>query len=153
MIKPKRLGHLVLRVRDVNRSVEFYSQVLGLRVTGRVGDSMAFFSSTEDHHDLAVMGIGEKAPGPEPDRVGLYHFAYQLGSFDELREAYRFLKEKDVNIAGLGDHGATKSLYFFDPDGNEIEVYCDAPEHEGKKLDQLFTETGPLDLEEPAKAG
>ena len=112
---------------------------------------MAFFSSTEDHHDLAIMKIGEDAPGPEPNRVGLYHFAYQLGSFDELKEAYRFLKEKEVTIAGMGDHGATKSLYFFDPDGNEIEVYCDAPEYESQKLDQLFGETGALDLEEPAK--
>ena len=126
MIKPQRLGHLVLRVRDLKRSEEFYNKILGLKVTGRAGDMMTFFSSTDDHHDLAITKLGEDAPGPDPNRVGLYHFAYQLGSLDELKEAYRFLGEKGVKIAGMGDHGQTKSLYFFDPDGNEIEVYCDS---------------------------
>ena len=153
MIKPKRLGHIVLRVRDLGRSEEFYSQVLGLRVTGRAGDEMVFFSSTDDHHDLAIAKIAEDAPGPDPNRVGLYHFAYQLGSFEELKEAYRFLNKKGVKIAGMGDHGVTKSLYFLDPDGNEIEVYCDAPEYQNRKLDQLFTKTKALALEQPAVTG
>ncbi len=153
MINPTRLGHLVLRVRDLKRSEEFYTRILGLKVTGRAGETMTFFSSTDDYHDLAIIKLGENAPGPDPNRVGLYHFAYQLGSLDELKEAYRFLQEKEVKIAGMGDHGQTKSLYFLDPDGNEIEVYCDSQEHEKDSLEQLFTETKPLDLGKPAKAG
>ena len=152
MLKPKRLAHLVLRVRDVKRSEEFYREVLGLRVTSR-DDSMVFFSSTEDHHDLAIMSVGEDAPGPEENRVGLYHFAYQLESYEDLQNAHRFLKEKGVTIAGAGDHGITKSLYFLDPDGNEIEVYCDVHERQAEKSDQSFDDTVPLNLEEPAKAG
>lgn len=142
MIKPKRLGHLVLRVRDLKRSEEFYSQMLGLRVTGRADDMMVFFSSNEEvHHDLAIAKIADDAPGPQADRVGLYHFAYELGSFGELEEAHRVVVEKGVKIAGYGDHGDTKGLYIFDPDGNEIELYAPAPEHESTPLEELLTKS------------
>ena len=141
MIKIKRLGHLVIRVRNVKRSEEFYSNVLGLEVKGRYDDKMVFFRSNHEvDHDLAIMGIGDDAPGPEATRVGLYHFAYELDSLDDLREAYSSIKEKGVSIAGFGDHGDTKGLYIFDPDGNEIELYAIAPQHEGTPLETLLTE-------------
>ncbi|MEE9247740.1 MAG: VOC family protein [Dehalococcoidia bacterium] len=141
MIKLKRLGHLVLRVRDVKRSEEFYSNVLGLEVKGRYDDRMVFFRSNQEvDHDLAILGIGDDAPGPEATRVGLYHFAYELGSFEELREAYGIIKEKGVRIAGFGDHGDTKGLYLLDPDGNEVELYAIAPQHESTPLEELLTE-------------
>ena len=150
MIKPRRLGHLVLRVRDIERSEKFYSQVLGLEVKGREGDMMAFFRSNKDvDHDLAIMKIADDAPGPEPTRVGLYHFAYELGSFDELTEASRTVKDAGVRIAGYGDHGDTKGLYILDPDGNEIELYAEAPEHESTPLEELLTKG----VGQPARAG
>ena len=104
MIKPSRLGHLVIRVRDLERSQEFYTQVLGLEVKGRGGDRMVFFRSNPDvDHDLAIMKIGSDAAPPDPDRVGLYHFAYELGSIEELTDAYQVVQEKGVRVAGFGD--------------------------------------------------
>ena len=138
-IKPTRLGHLVLRVRNVNRAEEFYGRILGLEVKGRGGDKMVFFRSNPDvDHDLAVMEVGEEAPGPNSEGVGLYHFAYELGSFEELQDAYRTVVDNDVRIAGYGDHGDTKGLYIFDPDGNEIELYALAPGSEDMKLESML---------------
>ena len=138
-IKPTRLGHLVLRVRNVNRSEEFYSRILGLEVKGRGGDKMVFFrSNPEVDHDLAVMEIGEDAPGPNSEGVGLYHFAYELGSFEDLKDAYKTVVENNVKIAGFGDHGDTKGLYIFDPDGNEIELYAIAPGSEDLTLESML---------------
>jgi len=111
MIKPRNLGHLVLRVRDLKRSEEFYTKFMGLEVSGRGGDFMVFFRSNEGvHHDLAIAKLDSDAPGPEQDRVGLYHFAYEFESFDEIREAYRMTQEMGVRIAGFGDHGESKGL-------------------------------------------
>ena len=141
MIKPSRLGHIVIRVRDLKRSEEFYSQVLGLEVKGRGGDTMVFFRSNKDvDHDLAIAKLGEDAPGPEPTRVGLYHIAYELGSIDELKDAYRVVVDKGVRIAGFGDHGDTKGLYILDPDGIEIELYAVAPDYEGTPLEEILTQ-------------
>ena len=100
---------------------------------------MVFFRSNPDvDHDLAVMEIGAEASGPDANGVGLYHFAYELGSFEELREAYRTVLDNDVRIAGYGDHGDTKGLYIFDPDGNEIELYALAPGSEELKLESML---------------
>ena len=150
MIKPRQLGHLVLRVRNLERSEDFYSRVLGLEVKGRAGDSMVFFRSNKDvDHDLAIAKIADDAPSPEATRVGLYHFAYELGSIDELKEAYRTLNEEGVTIAGFGDHGDTKGLYLLDPDGIEIELYALAPEHEHTPLEEILSQAS----EEKARVG
>ena len=141
MIKPRQLGHLVIRVRDLKRSEEFYTKFMGLEVSGRGGDSMVFFRSNQSvHHDLAIAKIADDAPGPEQDRVGLYHFAYEFDSFDQLREAYRMVKEMGVRIAGFGDHGESKGLYVLDPDGIEIELAPFAPEHKDSPLEELLTQ-------------
>lgn len=138
-IKPTRLGHLVLRVRNVDRSEEFYGGILGLEVKGRAGDDMVFFRSHPDvDHDLAVMAVGDGASGPDRKGVGLYHFAYELGSFEELQEAYRTVIDNNVRIAGYGDHGDTKGLYIFDPDGHEIELYALVPGSEELKLESML---------------
>ncbi len=142
MIKPRHLGHLVIRVRDLKRSEEFYSKFMGLEVSGRGGDSMVFFRSNQGvHHDLAIAKIADDAPGPEQDRVGLYHFAYEFDSFDQLREAYRMVKEMGIRIAGFGDHGESKGLYVLDPDGIEIELSAFAPEHKDTPLEELLAQT------------
>ena len=145
MIKPRRLGHVVLRVRDLQRSEEFYTQVLGLEVHGRSGDSMVFFRSNEDvDHDLAISRVAKDAPGPEPTRAGLYHIAYEFGSLNEIKEAYRLIKEMGVKVSGYGDHGDTKGLYILDPDGIEIELYAIAPEYEHTPLEEILTQTEDL---------
>jgi len=89
---------------------------------------------------LAIAQAKEESPMPQPDKqVGMMHVAYELSSFAALQEAYRIFKEKGVKIHQTVFHGATKSIYFFDPDGNELEVYCNVPQEEYKK-------SGPLPL-------
>ena len=141
MVKPQRLGHVVLRVRDLQRSEEFYTQIVGLEVKGRGGDHMVFFRSNKDvDHDLAIAKLGDDAPGPEQTRVGLYHVAYEFDSIDDIKEAYRVVNEKGVTIAGYGDHGDTKGLYILDPDGIEIELFALAPELENTPLKEILTQ-------------
>ena len=93
MVKPKQLGHIVLRVRDIERSEQFYSDVLGLHVTNKRPGQMTFMSAVdESSHELALVPVGDDAPGPEDSRVGLYHFAWQMDSFDDLKSLYAEMK-------------------------------------------------------------
>ena len=147
-MKPKKLGHLVLRVRDLVRSEAFYTDVLGLRVTGRIPGRMTFFSSGEDSHDLAIARLGEDAPGPDPLQVGLYHFAYQVNTADELKAWHWRLKENGVRIVGSADHGVSHSLYFLDPDGIEVELTYEVPPDQWPKDRNPFAGREPLALEE-----
>ena len=145
MIKPTRLGHVVLRVRDLKRSEEFYTKFLGLEVKGRGGDRMVFFRSNEDtDHDLAISNVGADAPGPEANRVGMYHLAYEFDSIEDIKEAYLLTQELGVEIAGFGDHGEIKGLYVRDPDGIEIELCAFAPEYKDTPLEQLLTQGEPV---------
>ena len=141
MTKPSRLGHAVIRVRNLARSEEFYTKFVGLDVKGRGGSSMVFFRSNEDvDHDLAIQKLGDDAPGPEQTRVGLYHLAYEFDSFDNIREKFQLANEMGVRIAGFGDHGEIKGLYVLDPDGIEIELYAFAPELKDTPLEQVLTQ-------------
>lgn len=122
----RALGHAVLRVRDLERSLAFYRDTLGLKEVGRYGGRMVFLSCGENHHDLALQEIGKRAPDPNPAAVGLYHLAFKVG--DDLRdlvEMKRRLEGAGVQILGASDHTVSKSLYVMDPDGIEIELYID----------------------------
>ena len=148
MVKPKQLGHIVLRVRDLERSEQFYSDVLGLHVTNKRPGQMTFMSAVDDSsHELALVPVGDDAPGPEDSRVGLYHFAWQMDSFDDLKMLYADMKSKNVSIGGIGDHGISLGVYFFDPDGNEIEAYYEMPKDEWPADGDLFEGEFPGKLE------
>jgi catechol 2,3-dioxygenase len=125
----KELGHLVLYVKDVQRSAAFYGQVLGwaLVLGDTPGMRAAAFSSGRTHHELLLIEVGEgAATQPAGRRLGLYHFGLKVGDTDEeLREAVARLEEAGVPIVGAGDHTVTHSVYILDPDGNEIELYID----------------------------
>lgn len=123
----KELGHIVLYVRDLERSRHFYGEVLGWRETNRAGGSAAVFSSGRTHHELLLLDVGpDAAPIPEGRRIGLYHFGLKVGDTDEeLRDALAHITAHGVEIAGTADHGVTHSLYIQDPDGNEVELYVD----------------------------
>ena len=124
----KELGHVVLYVRDVERSRRFYRDVLGWREIGAAfGGRAAAFSSGRTHHELLLIEVGpDAAPLPRGRRVGMYHFGLKVGESDEeLRAALTTLQERGVEIVGATDHGVTHSLYIVDPDGNEIELYID----------------------------
>ena len=126
----KELGHIVLYVRNLARSVTFYRDVLGWRQVvgeGSIGFPAAMFSGGRTHHELLLIGVGEDAaPIPPGRRVGLYHFGLKVGDTDEeLRAMLKRLLDAGVPVAGATDHGMTHSLYIADPDGNEIELYID----------------------------
>ena len=125
----KELGHLVLYVRDVERSAAFYRDVLGWRQVSPEGLPVAAFSSGRTHHELLLIEVGaDAAPQPGGRHVGLYHFGLKVGdSDDDLRKAWATVEAAGVRIAGASDHTVTHSLYIYDPDGNEIELYIDVP--------------------------
>ena len=137
-IEVKDLGHVVLYVRDLERSVAFYRDVLGFRqivpdTKGGAGlriPAAAFSSASgRTHHELLLIEVGEDAQSlPEGRRVGLYHVGLKIGETDdELRRAVARLREAGVVVTGASDHTVTHSLYVLDPDGNEIELYIDVP--------------------------
>ncbi len=98
-MRVKRLGHVVLRVRELERSVRFYGEVLGLREVARYGGRMVFFSLGENHHDLALQEVGAGAPSPHPRSVGLYHVAFKVGDgIEELRAWRDHLERHGVPI-------------------------------------------------------
>ena len=145
-VQTTKLGHIVLRVRDLERSERFYTEVLGLRKTGEIPGVMAFFTTQDnaDSHDLALMRLGPDAPDANPQAVGLYHFAYQVPSEEALADAYRTLKEAGVPIVGTGDHGVSKGIYTLDPDGIEIEITYEVPPERWPKDANAFAGTKPL---------
>ena len=138
--RPKRIGHVVLNVRDLKASVRFYTDIVGLEVSDYIEDQMAFLRCSVDHHDLGLAQIPADSPLMtaiyEPGRPGLEHFSYQLGSLQELEEAAQYLQDQGVKIVrGVGKHGPGENLFlvFEDPDGNYCEFYAEmiqvTPEH------------------------
>lgn len=130
--RPRRLGHVVLNVRDLAASVQFYTEIVGLEVSDHIEDQMAFLRCGHDHHDLALAQIDRNTDPSDdtyrPGRPGLEHFSYELRSLAELEEAARFLQSRGVEIVrGIGKHGPGENLFlvFKDPDGNYVEYYAD----------------------------
>jgi len=120
--RPHMVGHVHLKVRDVERAVEFYTAVLGLAVEERHG-RFAFLSFGERHHDVALQEVGRGAEGPGQG-VGLYHAAFEVPDLDALVDVYDRLLGRGIHVSPV-DHRISKALYFADPDGNGLEVYCD----------------------------
>ena len=131
---PKNLGHVVMRVRDMDRSLHFFNtQVLGLTIMERSTSGTVFMSAdTEKSHELAIRAIGIDANGPDHSVIGQAHMAWQMESFEDLQELYFRLKENDVRIIRIGDHGVSLGVYILDPDDNEIEVYYELPKSDWK---------------------
>jgi catechol 2,3-dioxygenase len=138
----KELGHIVLYVRNLEKSAHFYRDILGFHPINEATPGMraAAFNSTSHrtHHELLLIEVGEDAPAPSRGRrAGLYHFGLKVGTTDdELKDVIQTLQANDVTMVGASDHTVTHSLYILDPDGNEIELYIDVqPEvwHEDPK--------------------
>jgi catechol-2,3-dioxygenase len=119
-----RLNHAVLFVSDLERALEFYSRAFGTEVVAREPRANAAFlrmPGSQNHHDLGLFGIGAGAPPRARGTVGLYHLAWQVDTIEQLEEARHTLVNLDA-YTGESSHGATKSVYGVDPDGNEFEV-------------------------------
>lgn len=129
-MKAHCLGHVVFYVKDLERSLAFYRDLLGFKEVGRIfNGAAAALTSGRTHHELLLIQVGE-APGPlQGRRRGLYHIGIKVGdSLDELRVAKRELEQAGVEIDGMSDHTVSQSLYLRDPEGNEVEFYVDADE-------------------------
>jgi catechol-2,3-dioxygenase len=123
-INPVRLNHAVLFVADLPRAERFYTEVFGMVVAAREPRANAAFlrlPRSGNHHDLGLFGVGADAPPRRRGGVGLYHLAWQVDTIDELEQARQALIDAGAHT-GESSHGATKSLYGADPDGNEFEI-------------------------------
>lgn len=152
---PMGLGHLVMRVRDLERSVDFYTRVMGLTVMEETASGTVFMSAnTEKSHELAIRAIGMDASGPDHSAVGQAHMAWQMETFEDLQELYDRMVENSVRIQRVGDHGVSLGVYLLDPDDNEIEVYYEMPRAEWERHPEkgLFGNEFPRKLEEPVAA-
>jgi catechol 2,3-dioxygenase len=152
VIQVSRVGHVVLNVRDLETSIAFYGDVLGLREIGRFGRQMAFFSATgENHHDLAVVELGPEARRPDEPAVGLCHVAFKIGDdLEQLRRAKAHLETHGVAIRRIENHRVSQSIYFADPDGNEIELYVDDDPTIWRTNPAAVATAEPFELSSPA---
>lgn len=148
-IKVRNVGHVVLKVRDLERAARFYRDVLGLKevARGTFGRPMAFFSTGDNHHDVAVMEVGADAPTPVPEATGLYHVALRIGtSLDELRAARAHLTAHGITEMRVRDHVVSQSIYVSDPDGNNVELYVDADPAIWREKPETVANSRPLEL-------
>lgn len=121
-----RIGHVHLKVADLERSLAFYRDLLGFEVTQRMGSSAAFLSAGGYHHHIGL-NTWESAGGsaPLPGSTGLYHVAILYPNRLELARAFKTLLDAKTEFEGASDHGVSEALYLRDPDGNGIELYVD----------------------------
>ena len=143
------VGHVHLKVSDLDRSIAFYRDVIGLEVTQRIQESAAFLSAGGYHHHVGLNTWHSKGGvGPPPNATGLYHVAFLYPSRSALAVAYRRLLAHEVRLEGASDHGVSEALYLSDPDGNGIELYWDRPVDEWPRdaTGALAMRTLPLDL-------
>jgi catechol 2,3-dioxygenase len=150
-IHPKTvIGHVHLKVSDLERSVKFYTEVLGFEVTTRMGNQAAFLSAGGYHHHIGL-NTWESQGGlpPAQGTTGLFHFAILVPDRKELSRSIRRLKAHNWPIDGAADHGVSEAIYLRDPDKNGIEIYCDRPREEWPKdtNGQLTMYTRPLDFD------
>lgn len=117
------IGHAHLKVRDLERAITFYGELLGLAVTERV-ENYAFLSATGRHHELALQEVGPNAATPPRGGVGLYHIAFEVENRAELDAVHQKLQAVGLPVTAV-DHGISEALYFDDPDGNGVEIYRD----------------------------
>lgn len=144
------VGHVHLKVSDLDRAVAFYRDVLGFEVTQRFGDEAAFLGAGGYHHHVGL-NTWESSGGPPPPRgsTGLYHVAFRYPTRPDLADAVRRLAAHAVPLEGAADHGVSEAVYLRDPDGNGVELYWDRPRDQwpldGEGRLAMFTRS--LDLE------
>ena len=145
------IGHVHLKVSDIDRSLAFYRDILGFDVTQRMGDQAAFISAGGYHHHLGLNTWESRGGGPPSSgTTGLYHVAIRHPDRRSLGDALRRLVEAKWPIDGATDHGVSEAIYLRDPDGNGIEIYRDRPEAEWPRAADgggVAMVNAPLDLQ------
>jgi catechol 2,3-dioxygenase len=145
------IGHVHLKVSDIDRSLAFYRDVLGFDVTQRLGDEAAFLSAGGYHHHLGLNTWESRGgPPPPPGTTGLYHVAIRYPDRRTLGDALVRLRQAGIPITGATDHGVSEAIYLRDPDGNGIELYRDRPSEDWPRAadgESLAMISAPLDLE------
>jgi catechol 2,3-dioxygenase len=143
------IGHVHLKVADLDRALAFYSGVLGFEVTQRMGREAAFLSAGGYHHHIGL-NTWESRGGspPAPGATGLYHVAIRYPDRPALADALRRLVDAGVSLDGASDHGVSEAIYLRDPDGNGVELYRDRPREEWPRASDgtLTMVTLPLDV-------
>jgi catechol 2,3-dioxygenase len=143
------IGHVHLKVSDLERAIAFYRDVLGFEVMQQLGDEAAFLSAGGYHHHIAL-NTWESKGGPPPPRgtTGLYHVAIRYPDRKSLAEAVNAVLAAGIRLSGASDHGVSEAIYLRDPDDNGVELYCDRPREQwprnGERLD-IYSK--PLDLQ------
>lgn len=143
------IGHVHLKVADIDRSLAFYRDILGFDVMQRIGDEAAFLSAGGYHHHLGLNTWESRGGSPPPQNTtGLYHVAIRYPDRAQLANALKRLVEANWPIGGATDHGVSEAIYLRDPDGNGIELYRDRAEPDWPRAEdgglQMISE--PLDL-------
>ena len=147
MIQARKLGHVVLKVRDAQASKTFYTRVLGLQVAHEDRQRGAvFLSFGTEHHDLALFQLAT-GDTPAATQPGLHHTAWQLESFEALQDAHRELGQLGIAVESTVEHNVTRSVYFHDPDGNRVELYCDMVANGFEAMQTLGPVRIPLNME------
>ncbi len=144
------IGHVHLKVSNLERSIKFYTEVLGFEVTTRMGKQAAFLSAGGYHHHIGLNTWESKdSKPPAPSTTGLYHFAILVASRKELAKAIKRLNDNNWTIDGAADHGVSEAIYLRDPDDNGIEIYTDRPRAQWPKDENgaLIMYTHPLDFD------
>ena len=145
-----RIGHVHLKVADLDRALAFYSGVLGFELTQRFGDSAAFLAAGDYHHHIGLnTWESEGGSPPAPGTTGLYHLAVLYPTRAALADALRRLIAAGIPLDGASDHGVSEALYLRDPDGNGVELYWDRPQDQWPRDPQggiaMFTRRLDLD--------
>jgi catechol 2,3-dioxygenase len=144
------IGHVHLKVSDIDRALDFYVGVLGFEEQARMGDQAAFVSAGGYHHHIGLNTWESKGGSPPPaGTTGLYHFAIRFPTRAALAEAVKGVVDAGIRIGG-SDHGVSEAVYFADPDGNGIELYWDRPQEEWPRTpdgSRVAMYSRPLDLQ------
>ncbi len=123
-----RIGHVHLKVADLDRALSFYRDLLGFRVTQRYGNSAVFLSAGGYHHHIGLnTWMSKNGPPPVANATGLFHTAILYATRKELAGIFKRLSDFDYPLTGVADHGVSEALYLDDPDGNGVELYWDRP--------------------------
>ena len=145
------IGHVHLKVADIDRALGFYRDVLGFDVTQRLGDQAAFISAGGYHHHIGLNTWESKGASPPPrGTTGLYHVAIRYPTRAALGDALRRLVDAGIPLEGATDHGVSEALYLRDPDDNGVELYVDRPQEEWPRAadrEGVAMVNAPLDLE------